>query len=48
MEMKDTHQFVVKSQIGNKHFYVTSKRVHITHVDSTNGTETMHLFVTDY
>lgn len=46
--MKDTHQFVAKSQIGNKHFYVTSKPVLITHVDSTYGTEVMHLFVTDY
>lgn len=48
IETKDTYQFVVKSQIGNKHFYVTSKHVHITPVDSTNGTKTMHLFVTDY
>lgn len=46
--MKDAHQFVVKSQFGNKHFYVTSKHVLITHVDSTYGTEVMHRFVTDY
>ena len=34
-EMKNTHQFVVKSQIGNKNFYVASRHVPVTCGDST-------------
>ena len=49
--MMNTHHLVVKSQIGNKHFYIANRQLiyrQITCNDTSKETKAMHLFVTDY
>ena len=46
--MMNTHHLVVKSQIGNKHFYIANRQIPVTCNDTSKETKAMHLFVTDY